>query len=715
MTTPPTLSEQQRALVEQPIESKIFLAGPAGSGKTSTGVARLLRLLDLGVPARSILLIVPQRTLATPYHDALRRPTVRPGGQATIVTVGGLARRMVDLFWPLVAEQAGFAHPDQPPTFLTLETAQYYMARLVRPLLDQNYFETITIDRNRLYSQIIDNLNKAAVVGFPHTETGERLKAAWGGEQSQRRIYDEGQTCADRFREHCLAHNLLDFSLQLETFTKHLWPMPLCRSYLLRTYTHLIVDNVEEDTPVAHDLLQEWLNHCRSALVIYDQDAGYRRFLGADPESARALGELCDEQITFDDSFVTSPNLQALGNELSPILNRSAKPEKNLKSKIPLALAYEHHRFHPEMLDWVAGEIAHLVRDEGVPPAEIVVMAPFLTDALRFSLMNRLAQHEIPSRSHRPSRALREEPATRCLLTLSAIAHPQWAISPSRFDVAYTLMQAIDGMDLVRAQLLADIVYRVRDGAPTLGSFDQIKPEMQERLTFVLGGRYERLRAWIVDYIAETPTPLDHFLSRLFGEVLSQEGFKFHRDYDAGRVAANLVESVQKFRLVAREETRFLGKNPVSDDADTKPLGQEYLEMVQDGVIAAQYILGWQLEPEDAVLLAPAYTFLMNNRAVDYQFWLNVGGRGWWERLYQPLTHPYVLSRHWPRKDNTVWSDSDEVEARQGALQRLILGLVRRCRYKIYLGLSELGEQGYEQKGALLHAIQRVLRRQQEE
>jgi len=131
--------------------------------------------------------------------------------------------------------------------------------------------------------------------------------------------------------------------------------------------------------------------------------------------------------------------------------------------------------------------------------------------------------------------------------------------------------------------------------------------------------------------------------------------------------------------------------------------------MVQDGVVAAQYIRSWQLQPQDAVLLSPAYTFLMSNRPVDYQFWLNAGSRGWWERLYQPLTHPYVLSRHWP--PNAVWSDADEFETRQDALYRLTLGLIRRCRRKIYLGLSELGEQGYEQQGPLLQAIQRVLRR----
>lgn len=717
----PLLVACQRELVERPVESKIFLEGPAGAGKTTTGVARLLHLLEAGVPAHSILIVAPQRTLADPYYDALRRSTGQAGagGQVSISTVGGLAQRMVDLFWPLVAEEAGFAHPDQPPIFLTLETAQYYMARLARPLLEDGYFESIVIDRNRLYSQIVDNLNKAAVVGFPHTEIGERLKAAWGGEQAQRRIYDEAQDCAIRFRRYCLAHNLLDFSLQIEVFRQHLWPMPMCQRYLLETYQHLIVENAEEDTPAAHDLLIQWLPHCQSAFVIFDQDAGYRRFLGADPESARRLSDLCDERIEFVDPVGRAPSaMLALERGLARALGHTAKRvQPDTKSDAREALVYEAHRYYPEMLDWVAGQIAHLVHDEHTPPSEIVVLAPFLTDALRFSLMNRLARLDVPSRSHRPSRALREEPATRCLLTLAALAHPAWGINPPRYDVAYALMQAIDGLDLVRAQLLSKIVYRQREGMPALGSFEQIKPEMQERLTFVLGGRYEQLRQWIARYVDEQDeqdeqnsaggdgeaAPLDYFLSRLFGETLSQEGFGFHHGadhkhpYDAARMAHDLIESVRKFRWAAVEPLAREGNG-------SKPLGQEYLEMVQDGVIAAQYTFGWRLRPEDAVLLAPAYTFLMRNRPVDYQFWLNVGGRGWWERLYQPLTQPYVLNRHWPR--DAVWTDTDEVAARRETLSNLVLGLIRRCRRRVYLGLSELGEQGYEQKGPLLQAVQ---------
>ena len=415
------LTSSQLDLVQRPLGARIFLGGPAGSGKTTAGVARLRTLLHNGIPASSVLVMVPQRTLAGPYSQALYQPDASPGGVVSILTLGGLARRMVDLFWPLVAADAGFAHPEQPPAFLTLETAQYYMAHLVRPLLDEGYFETISIDRNRLYSQILDNLNKAAIVGIPYTEIGERLKSAWVGEVSQQHVYDNSQVCATHFRAFCLQHNLLDFSLQIEVFMRHLWPSLLCRAYLNQNYHHLIFDNLEEDTPVAHDLLREWLPHFESALLIYDQDAGYRRFLGADPQTGLALADLCEEHLTFTQTFTCPAPLQAFSSQLGQILDRPAPPAPSLSLEVlSSALTFPEHnlRFFPEMIDWVASQVAALVA-QGVPPAEIVILAPFLPDSLRFSLSSRLAEFGVPHRSHRPSRSLRDEPATACLLTLA--------------------------------------------------------------------------------------------------------------------------------------------------------------------------------------------------------------------------------------------------------------------------------------------------------
>ena len=682
-----------------PLSSKTFLEGPPGAGKTTQAVERMLALLTSGAPGGSILVLAPQRSLAAPYLKALRAPHAPSGEPPTILTVGGLARRSIDLFWPLISAEAGFAHPNGQPIFLTLETAQYFMDRVIDPLLAEGYFDSVAIRRSRLVSQILDNLNKAALVGFSHTEVAVRLKRAWGGESSRRRIYDEAQTVTTRFRKYCLAHNLLDFSLQIEIFFRDLLPLPVFQGYLFESYRHLIIDNVEEDTPVAHDLFRTWLARpeLESALLIYDRDGGYRVFLGADPEGGYALRALCDERANLDKSHVTSPGMEALGYEIGRALKR---PVQVRRGDIREVLAFNRQRFHPQMLDWAADEIADLVYQKKVPPGEIVVLAPFLSDALRFSVRHKLEQRGIETWSHRPSRALRDEPAARCLLTLAVLAHPHWERAPHKQDVAQALMQAVDDLDLVRARLLTEITYRPLDGRPQLTTFDDIRSDIQSRIGYRLGERFEDLRAWLTAYAQGDETPLDHFWSRLFGELLSRPGYGFHNDYDAGQMAAGLIESATKFRHALRGAT-FEGESE----------GKAYVEMVEHGVLAALHLGPWQAQPEDAVLLAPAYTFLMTNRPVDYQFWLKAGSNAWWERIYQPLTHPYVLTRRWIReKADKVWSDTDEFEARQAALHRLTLGLLRRCRKKVYLGISDLGERGYEEKGPLLKVIQRVLR-----
>jgi hypothetical protein len=714
------------AVVHPSLEKRLFfLDGPAGAGKTTLAVRRLLNLLRTGLPASSILVWVPQRVLGKPYVDALWEYD-RPGGEVTVATVGGLARRMIALFWPLIAERAGFAHPEREPIFLTLETTQYYMDRVVSPYVEAGTFDGLSIRRNRLASQIIDNLNKAAVVGFAHTEVADRLKRAWGGESARVWIYDQAQACANTFRAYCLEHNLLDFSLQFEIFFEYLMTEPVSRTYLLGRYRHLIVDNVEEDTPRAHDLLKLWLDECETALIVMDRQAGYRAFLGADPQGAAELKWSCQDWLSLDRSHVMSPQVGALGRHLVESVGGGASQELLGEQGLGLeegeartALCFEPSRFQPQMLEWVADQVAGLIDEQGVPPDEIVILAPYLGDALRFSLSDALARRNVPVHSHRPSRALRDEPATRCLLTLAAIAHPEWRHCPAPEDVAHALMLAIDGLDLVRARLLTEIVYRPRDGCPVLTAFDQIQTEVQQRISYALGGRFDHLRAWLDQYAKSEPLELDGFIRGLFARVLSRPGFGFFSDMDSGRVVANLIESIQKFRRVVGE----LGLDPGSGSEEVPGRGGaviapspiapsllslEYTRMVERGVIAATYVQSWQIETTGSVLMAPAYTFLMLNRPVDVQFWLDVGSGGWWERLYQPLTHPYVLSRRWPQDE--VWSDDQEFAARQMALGRLILGLARRCRKSIYLGIADLGERGYEQRGPLLQAVQRVLR-----
>jgi hypothetical protein len=690
----PEQNELVHAAVGEPRTT--FLEGRAGCGKTTVAVQRMLYLLDVGVRADSVLVWVPQRSMGQPYVAALRRPEVPAGARSEVLSVDGLARRSIDLFWPLVAERAGF-DPSHEPVFLTLETAQYYMDQVISPFIEEGWLGDVTVSRSRLLSQILDNLNKAALVGFPHTEIGARLTAAWSGVSSRERVYEAVQVVASAFRSYCLKHNLLDYSLQLQTFAQHVWTHVECKAYLFRRVRHLIVDNLEEDVPIAHDLVREWLGQAVSALLVYDRGGGVRTYLGADPHGALALADLCERRVVLDASFVSSPAVRALSEGLSrhaPAKSADHIAPRPAAEQLEEALQSVQAHFHTELLRSVVDEVLRLTEMERVPPGEVAILAPFVDDALRFALISEFENHGVPVRTHRPSRALRDEPAVRCLLTLAQIAHPHWEMCPPPNDVAQALVQAIEGLDWVRSSYLSDIVYRCKEHQPRLSSFTQLNPEVQERITYVLGARYSELLGWLEAYQADPPLLLDLFFSRLFDDVLARPGFGSHSNYDAAAAAANLIESVRKFRWAL-------------DVEDVDELGKRYVRMVEGGVVAAQYLHDWRPAP-DAVFVGPAYTFLTENRPVQYQFWLNANSSSWGRRLYQPLTHPFVLTRHWPRE--RTWTEEDEFDAGQAMLRRVVLGLLRRCRNRVYLGMSQLNPRGREERGPLLGWVQRLLR-----
>jgi hypothetical protein len=434
----------------------------------------------------------------------------------------------------------------------------------------------------------------------------------------------------------------------------------------------------------------------QSALVICDLEGGHRTFLGADPLSGLRLRDACTQQVSFDRSFTLSDSMLAFGGQLARAMGRPAalKAEDGRSAE---AIIHKTLRYSPQVASWAAEEVAGLLSN-GVPPSEIAVLAPFMSDVLRFTLEHEFQEKHIPHRSHRPSRALKDEPAARTLLTLVRLGHPAWQRLPvAAEDVAHTLMHAIAGMDLVRAHLLTGAVLNQPQPGRLL-EFGLVPTRLQTRITYVLGQRYEKLRSWLAAYQDRPPAELDHFIGRLFGEVLSQPGFGFHRSIDGGKTAAVLIESVRKFRAVAQQSVVATGA----------PLGGEYIAMVEEGLLAAAYSQEPLAEEEPAVLLSPAFTFLMRNQAVDYQFWLDVNSDAWSRRIYQPLTHPYVLSRQWER--GRVWEDGDEKAVSEEALFRLTQGLVRRCRKRIYLGFSDIGPQGWEERGPLMRAINKVLR-----
>jgi superfamily I DNA/RNA helicase len=692
------LTAEQLKIAQFPDRGTLFVSGFAGTGKTTASVERLVRLSSQIQDPDSILILVAQRSLASPYLRAIRSQTFKVPSPHAILTLGGLAQRGISLFWPIIAQEAGFKYYKKPPVFLTLETAQYYLSQIVDPLLDKRYFEGISVDRLRLYSQILDNLNKSAVVDFPPDVIATRLSAAYTGKSGQTNVFDQAQECALLFRKLCLQNNLLDFSLQIRVFKHHLWKSFLYRQYLNSRFQHLIYDNAEEDYPVAHDVIEDWLPDLQSAIVITDENGGFRTFLGADPISATRFSNLASKTIALFQQFNVPANIQSLSRSLSGILLDHRMVERPVDD-IAHAFSIASYRFLPEALEAISAQIKSLIDVNGVSLKEFAILTPYLSDSLLYSTMNRFQALNIPLTAFRPSRGLKDEPAIKAFLTLAKLAFPAYGFIPTREEVRNAFLTSIEDCDLVRADLLAQMLYSTSSPTPQLRVFEPVNEEMRTRITVEIGTRFSRLRKWIIENSSPADQDLDIFLSRLFGELLSQNGFRFHTNTDDAALVSHLIESCRKFRFTLQAES----------SGSSIEFGKTYIHLIENGILSSQYLPGMDdFQNRNAVLIAPAHSFLMRNYPVKYQYWLDIGSQGWWTRLDQPLTQPYVLNRNW--QANTPWTDLEEYSTNQLNLARIINGLLLRCSSHVTMVSIDVNQQGNEERGSLMIAVQNLLK-----
>ncbi len=721
------LTSLQQRIVSFPREGggSLFVRGVPGTGKSTAMLARLAALLREGRRPYEILVLVPQRAQGDRYEGMLAQLQAPTRGGVEIVTFYSLAQRAVGLFWPLVAKEAGFRNPDREPTFLTIETTQYFMWRLVEPLIArEGYFGNLVIRRGRLLSQLIDNLNKSALVGFDHTDIYRRLKGAWPGDAENVNNFWQAQDCAVRFRKYCLEQNVLDFSLVTEVYHRYLLRHPVYQRYFRARYRHLLADNLEENVPVAHDLVLWAMQQCRSTVLACDEGGGHRIFLGADARGAMEIGEHCGEHVALKQLMEPTSNTLALAATIcrSLRLDYASLPATGSPKRAILGQGPVQGKYWITMIRWVAEQVEALVK-EGTPPGEIALVAPYVNEVMRFTIQEELAHRGIALYLLRPSTPFRQDPVIRSLLTLALLAHPQWrdplSGEPQPLpveDLSLVLETVLEGLDPIRARHLAQAALRgsertlrdlsgVSNGSPKVdGRGQEDLGRLWEIVGYQIRQRYETLRVWIETYAQNEPEPLDIFLSRLFGDLLSQPGYGFAEQADRARAYGRLVESVFKFRsAVALDEGTAQSKLTEQDVA------REYVQLILGGIATAEYLLDRPEGEHNAVILATAYAYLTRDLRSQVQFWIDLGSDGWWNRPSQPLTHPHVLSRHWPV--GQVWTDENEELSKREALGRVMQGLAARCTRGVYLATSELGLAGEEQTGRLQRILLTVLTR----
>lgn len=684
------LTTTQKAAIEAPEAS--FLIGTAGSGKTTALCHRLLYLLREGEPAYTLLVLVAEAEDGDRFRNFLQEHGPAPGPDLTVTTFTFLARQMVHLFWPLVAGPAGFQRPYQPPTYLHYDLAQLLMWRIVRPMLQEGAFAALRMRPQQIVSQILDTVNRAALNRLSLEEARERQIAAWAGDPQDALHLQEADVAARRFRAHCRRNSLLDVSLAVRVFDTQLLQHPEFHRYFGERFRHILVDNVEEQTPAGQHFIASLSTTVQTASIAYDEGGGYKQFLSADPQGARRLQEQCHAIFEFEEQFTAPMALLHLATGLQNYLLSPAERRPTPRAAEAIVDVVEG-RYRHEMARKAVSRVALLLVHEKIAPDEAAIISPGLDGALRFTLQEALRLEGLPYTLLRRRSSPRDEPRIRAWLTLLALAHPDWQVQASAYDVAEALALSVDQLDPARATLLSRALYS--EGAGVLLPASELPEDEVRRIGREKVEMVEKLRRWLA---AHRDLDVAHFLKTLYEEVLSLPPFR--PDPDA--TGAAILEWISD---LAGRLQRASAQLELGGESGT---GQALLNVIKEGLVTPDPPELGEPPQEEGILITTVHGYLLSQRSSRVQVWLDVSNPAWWDIPSQPLSNPFVLAPGRPA--GQPWTMADEFHARNERLSKIVWGLALRCHQGIVLARSTLDQRGRRQDAPLWRALQQITR-----
>jgi hypothetical protein len=526
---------------------------------------------------------------------------------------------------------------------------------------------------------------------LPLDEALARQSRTWAGEPERRFHLDDAATAARAFRRQCLDGSLLDLSLTVEVFDTQLVKHPEFHRYFRERYRHLIVDNLEEQTPAGQNFVAGLMGETQSTAVAVDSGGGYKRFLAADPLGAEGMRRLFSAVFDFTESFVAPPDMALLAGAVENYLMHTQHPTDGAEGRI---LDVIGGRYRREMVANLAPVLHSLVYEKGLAPRDIAIIVPYMDGALRYMLTGALREAGLPYRLLRRRTSPREEPRVRAWLTWLALAHPGWNMHPAPYDVAEALTLSIHTLDPARAQLLVDHLYRP-DG-PELLPAELLPERVLARVGAEDAALVEALRRWLAE--RGHRDNLDTFLHSLFNELLAQPQFQPEPDVAGAAVLDWLVRSAARLRKAA----------PAMGLTTEAEIGAAFIDAVNQGLVTANPP-DWGEPPDpEGVVLSTIYAYLLAGAPARVQVWLETAAQGWWDIPRQPLSNAFVLAQS--RSPEAPWTIDEEFTVRNELLSRIIHGLTARVSDGVILASSDLDRRGVRQDGPLWRALGPLIR-----
>lgn len=359
------------------LEGPVLVVAGAGSGKTRTLTYRVARLVESGVPARSVVLLTFTRRAA---QEMLRRASALVGVGAEEV-VGGtfhsFANAMLRRYARAFGWAEGFTILDRPDAEDAVALAR---ARLGLDRRDRHFPRKQTLAA--IFSAAVNRGRGVAdIVALEHPNLAGDIA--------------DIERCREAYGEYKRARGLLDYDDLLLEFRDRLRGVEGFAERLRQVFGHLMVDEYQDTNHLQAEITELLAGPRGNVMAVGDDAQSIYGFRGADFRNIMSFPERFPgtRVITLEENYRSTQPILDVTNAII-----GAARERYSKTLFTRRGAGERPRLVPapdERMQslFIAQRVLELV-EEGVPLADIAVL--FRSSFHSFDLELELARSGIP-------------------------------------------------------------------------------------------------------------------------------------------------------------------------------------------------------------------------------------------------------------------------------------------------------------------------------
>ena len=616
----------------------MFIEGSIVSDKTELLVREYAELINRGVDASQILVLVQNSTLKSHFQEKVfKNLEVDNIGKMQIHSFFSLVYNTVNDNWAFLEDRNIFDNPVILPNLSGLEVSQFMLKDILKDVKFKGYNSRMSLIQQifRRYSLIIQN-------NLSPKDVKQRAKILKEG------FSDDASSAINKLLKKTLELRGFDYLRQCLLFN-----FIYKNTSYFSDIKYLFVDDADECTPICIDFI-EYLSKQLSDFYISIDPKGSSRcgYLSADKNNFVKLKKM------FPNSGVIKADKESLLQEDIINLQRNINyGEMNILNHFSL----KSYSKRSEVVEDTINKIKSLL-NSGVKPCEISLVTPIVNEMLRFTLKENLKKINILYITGSEK------------LIQNRFVHAVVSILKLNTDLKNTLTE----FD-IRGILYEFWGIPVKYCKEILEKFNKKKELIEYKFEDSdYTQQYEKFLS-LIKNLANSERKISDQIVEIYNEL-----------FNLKQVEKNEINKFNFFLKQIRDFEDIYG-------AQFNKRKSDIILQIENSVISENPYSVLEISKNDLVVSTPQ-KIIDNQIKTKYQFWLDISSSEWVKADTGPLYNAWVFQKDWDKDTYTV---EDNIELSQDKTSRVLRKLALCASEHIYCYFSLFDSDGVENYGAL--------------